>query len=201
LPVLALALLGMLWLTAPAPSWDADARFLRIAPNGDEELGANASLALSDRFYLQLRSNRPSFVYVLNEDADGIATVLYPTAEDANPVPAGVELRLPGSAQSRLAWQLTSHSAHEEFVVISSIEALPALETELRQWRQVAQPASVRSAGAVVAADTPVLSGARLQAVLDETAELPPEAARVWQFRFATRSGQRQSPEATKPAQ
>jgi serine/threonine protein kinase len=199
--VLLAILLGAIWFALRAPPWEADARFLRISANGDEVLAADTRLALSDRFYLQLRSNRPSFIYVLNEDADGIATVLYPTTADANPVPAGVELRLPGTAQSRLAWQLTSASAHEEFVVISAIEALPALEAELRQWRQVAQPAAVRGAGAVVAGDNTVLSGARLLAAMAEAAELAPDDARVWQFRFSTQSDQRQSPEATKPAQ
>jgi serine/threonine protein kinase len=198
--VFALAL-GAHWRFASAPAWEADVRFLRMAAQGDEVLSAHDRLAPSDRFYLQMRSNRPSFVYVLNEDADGIATVLYPSARDANPVPAGVELRLPGTAQSRLAWQLTSASAHEEFVVISAAEALPTLEAELRKWQQVAAPGAVRAAGAVVAVDPAVLSGARLRAALAEAAAQPPGEARVWQFRFATRSDQRQSPDATKPAQ
>lgn len=198
--VLAFAL-GTRWFAAPGPAWEVEARFLRQSVAGDEVLAANATLAEGDRFYLQMRSNRPSYVYVLNEDADGIATVLYPGATDANPVPAGVELRLPGNAQSRLAWQLTSASAHEEFVVISTTDALPALEAELRQWRQVSPPAAERAVGTIVADETPVLSGARLQVALTEVAGLPPDAARVWTFRFGSAPDQRQSPEATKPAQ
>lgn len=199
--LLLVALIFAVGFALRAPPWDSQVQFLRMAAGGDEVLAGDARLATNDRFYLKLRSNRPSFVYVLNEDADGIATVLFPAADDVNPVPAGADLRLPGNALSQQAWQLTSDSAHEEFVVIAAVEALPSLEQELQRWRRVEHSTAVRSAGAIVAADDVILSGERLRAAMAEAGEQAPGQARVWQFRFRTRSDQRQSPEATKPAQ
>jgi eukaryotic-like serine/threonine-protein kinase len=173
------------WFGMRAPPWDASAEFLRVSGGGDELLAADAELALKDRFYLRMHSNRPSFVYVLNEDADGIATVLFPTAEDANPVPAGVDLRLPGNAQSGLAWQVTTDSDHEEFVVISAIQALPALEQELSEWRRAEQSSTVRSTGAIVDAGNAMISGERLRAAVAEARAQAPGDARIWQFHFS----------------
>jgi eukaryotic-like serine/threonine-protein kinase len=175
-----------IWLLrAPLWVWHAEAQFLRIEDSGEGVIGSADPVHVGDRIYLRLHSNRASHVYVLNEDADGVATVLFPTVHDRNPLPAGQGLRLPGGVDSTLAWQVTSGSQHEEFVLIAALQPLDALESALAEWSQAREAEATRSTSTIVDIAPATISGPHLRAALAEAGRRGDDAVRIWQWRFA----------------
>ena len=121
------------------PAWASTIQFLRVEAHGDIPLDANATLRVGDRMRVLASSSRDTYLYVLNEDAAGNATVLFPLDTSAsNPLHAGEQLQLPGGAGSTQAYEVTADSAREEFLVVASLAPLPDLEGELRHWHQAA---------------------------------------------------------------
>ncbi|MGE5168475.1 MAG: protein kinase domain-containing protein [Deltaproteobacteria bacterium] len=170
------------WLAPPA--WDASAQFLRVEPSGNMDIAANSTLRVGERLRLSLRSSRDAWVYVLNEDAAGNATVLFPLAGGTpNPQHGGSPLLLPGGGDSSLAWEVTADSAHEEFLVISSLRPLADLDRELASWNHARSANATRAVGAVVDAPAPELRGEHLRRILAGLAQ-DPAHVRVWQFSF-----------------
>lgn len=176
----ALALAAVLalvaWPYAFPPRWRAISEFVRLGANGTEPLGATATVAVGDRLRLRLSSNRDAYYYVLNEDADHVATVLYPLAAAA-PLRAGAALELPAP---ELAWQVTAGSAREEFLVVAALTPLPELDAALNDWQRA--QAATRAVGAVVGADPPTIRGARLSRVREQLAARTD--ASVWYYAF-----------------
>jgi len=87
-----------------------------------------------DHLYLKLRSEQPIHVYVVNLDARGRVHVLFPLpeAQYQNPLPAEVELRLPGEADWQFdSWQVDTVGEEEAVLVIASRGPLDRLETAL----------------------------------------------------------------------
>ena len=195
LPIAALgiagaALLGVaaLWLwPQPAPAWDSTVKFLRVGAAGDMELAANSTLRVGDRLRMNLRSSRDAYVYVLNEDGAGNATVLFPQ-EDANlrnPQHGGTTLQLPGGEGSTLAWEVTADSSREEFVVVTALQPLPELDRALADWQRAHVPGDdTRAVGAIVDAPLATIQGEHLRRIL-ATLGHDPAHVRVWQYRFA----------------
>ncbi len=193
LPIIALAVAAIALLAVAAllirpvvspPAWDASAQFLRVEPTGNVEIAAHSTLHVGDRLRLRLRNSRDAYIYVLNEDAAGNATVLFPLAGTAsNPQRGGSTLVLPGGDGSRLAWEVTADSAREEFLVISSLTPLADLERELASWNHARSANATRAVGAVVDAPAPELRGEHLRRILAGLAQ-DPAHVRVWQFSF-----------------
>lgn len=185
---IALFAVAALWLwPKPAPVWDSTVKFLRVADTGDVELAANSTLRVGDRLRLQLRSTRDTYVYVLNEDAAGNATVLFPQvgANLRNPQRGGDTLQLPGGVGSSLAWQVTADSSREEFVVVAALQPLPQLDRALADWQHAHVAADdTRAVGAIVNAPQAVLQGEHLREILALLGH-DPAHVRVWQYRFA----------------
>jgi hypothetical protein len=179
------------WLAWPAvfpADWRSTAKFLRVATSGNVELDANSTLRTGDRVRLALDSTRSAYVYVLNEDAQGNATVLFPAADDAmrSPLSAAAMAQLPGGQGSTLAWEVTADSAAEEFVVVAALRRVPELEEHLAAWRRAAAAERTRALGAVVDVPPPSLRGTRLREIV-AMLERDPRQVRVWQFRFPHR--------------
>lgn len=139
------------------PAWSVAAQF--VDPATGAALADGTPVRLGDALALQLSASRPSHVYVLNEDADGELSVLFPLdgLDLANPLPAGRALELPGETAGRaLSWEITSPTAYEEFVAIVSDRPLPALAQRLVASEQAELPALAHSRGAGrVRADLP----------------------------------------------
>ena len=185
-----IALLGVaaLWLwPQPAPAWDSTVKFLRVDTSGDVELSANSTLRVGDRLRLNLRSTRDAYVYVLNEDAAGNATVLFPqeAAGLRNPQHGGATLQLPGGEGSTLAWEVTADSVREEFVIVTTLQPLPELDRALADWHRAhVADADTRAVGAIVNAPLAAIQGEHLRRIL-ATLSRDPAQVRVWQYSFA----------------
>ena len=172
----------------PAPvsaTWESSVQFLRVEPTGDAPIAANSVLHAGDRLRIALRSSRDAYAYVLNEDASGDATVLFPAAASSvsNPLHGGSTALLPGGQASTLAWKVNAASGREEFVVVVALAAQPELEADLTAWEQAHEDDS-RAVNAVVNAPPPQLKSERLRQVLRRVAQ-DPARVRAWQFSFA----------------
>jgi len=198
LPIIALttALVALLvaaavlvWPRLSPPAWDSSVRFLRLEPGGSADLAANSTLRVGDRLRLSLRSSREAYVYVLNEDAAGNATVLFPQEASnlRNPQAAGITLQLPGGEGSSLAWEVTADSAREEFVIVAALQSLPELDRALADWQRVHRAdTDTRAVGAIVDAPAVLIQGEHLRKIL---AAIGRDSSRVhvYQYSFAHR--------------
>ncbi len=102
----------------------------RVADGSSEPLRDGDAIAPGDGLSLSYRYAEPAHVYVVNEDGTGATFQLFPLGEAAmqNPLPANVEVRLPGRVgDEAVDWQVTSRGGDEHFYIVVSPEALPSL--------------------------------------------------------------------------
>ena len=80
---------------------------------------------------MKLRVSVPAYVYIVNEDDQGEAYLLFPLPGQSvgNPLPAGTINRIPGTGgRADFDWQVTSVGGREHFLIFASPERMPALE-------------------------------------------------------------------------
>jgi serine/threonine protein kinase len=108
-----------------------EATLYREEPTADVALGPGESVRLGDRLFLEIESSRAAYFYVLNEDAEGNAYLLFPLPEfePHNPLPAGERLRLPGQQNGAArTWQIDSSNGRETLLVVAAHEPIADLE-------------------------------------------------------------------------
>jgi hypothetical protein len=130
-------------LRPPPPALNVDAAFYRDGQRGRERLVDGATIELGDRLRLELSSNRPTWLYVLNDDGSAVPTVLFPLpgVVPVNPLEHGVRWQLPGKdGLTALSWQVDAEAERETFVVVASSTPLSTLEDGIAQWRHAATP-------------------------------------------------------------
>ena len=95
-----------------------------------ERLGAEDRLRVGEALSLEFKASRDLYLYVINEDDDGQAVLLYPLRESPGESLAGGETHLvPGRRTgTQQYWQVTSAGGREHFLVIASPERLAELE-------------------------------------------------------------------------
>lgn len=112
---------------APVPAtYEIEAALYRIRERTEERLQPGARVAPGDELYLKLRASAPLHLYVVNEDEQGAAFLLFPLPGQPqdNPLPAGRMVTLPGA----LRWRVTSAGEREHFLVFASPEPVESLE-------------------------------------------------------------------------
>ena len=184
----ALGLFAVQRWSASAP-WSADLQLLRRTDGGVAVLASGATLAQGDRLVLDLRSNRPLHVYVLNEDAGGDLHVLFPLrgVDLANPLPANDRVRLPGRSGGRdLSWEIASSGQREEFLVVLASAPLAQIQ---RLVDSAALAPDVERGVNRVRVEAPggvTLRGAHLNTLLAELGPdlRDPDRVRIAAFRF-----------------
>ncbi|HEY6508673.1 MAG TPA: protein kinase, partial [Vicinamibacterales bacterium] len=115
----------------PPGSYSVDAAVYREVDGVDQKLEPGARLSIGDQLSLHLHTSVPAHVYVVNEDEMGDSYLLFPIKgrTEANPLPGGVEHRLPESpANERLSWKVTSAGIREHFLIFVSPEPSPTFE-------------------------------------------------------------------------
>lgn len=111
----------------------ASATLFAARLDGSHTLQTGDSVQLGDRLYLEIQSDEPMHVYVLDEDEAGELYVLFPVdgLDQANPLPPGKH-RLPGTLDGvDQDWEVTSVGGRETILIVSSREPLPPIEREL----------------------------------------------------------------------
>lgn len=89
---------------------------LKNADGSHKDVLANRSFASGERFQLGVKVNRPTYVYIYNEDADGKVTQLYPQPGQSNFVDAMGVVFLPAQG----AFQFDDKPGTEQLSVLLS---------------------------------------------------------------------------------
>lgn len=119
---------------APAATFDLEASLLRRNDGARTTLANGDRIRPGDQLALEFRASRPAHVYVLNEDEQGEAYLLFPQPlfDLTNPLPADSTVLLPGAMGGQpSAWTVTSRGGREHFLVVASLDPVPELEAEL----------------------------------------------------------------------
>ena len=169
---------GIAWsLYAPTAPGDLALAFGRERDGQLAALPAGATLHPGDLLALTLTLTQSSFVYVLNEDATGQLSALYPLADldRRNPLPAAT-LELPGRMHGQpFRWRVSSSSAREEFLVVIAPQAIDEIESALGLAIQASVPAPDEQRGvATLQAQghpLPHFDGSRLAAIVAQLAQ------------------------------
>lgn len=119
--------------TADSPAFEVEASVYRGRAQR-ELLVPGAAVVLGDSISATIESSESLYVYVLNEDDQGDAFLLFPSAETIpqNPLPPRVKNVLPGTRGGRPAyWQITSAGGREHLLFVASRSRLVQLESDL----------------------------------------------------------------------
>ena len=182
------------WLFMSGGAWQPEIELLRRTDAGTQPLADGATLRAGDRIVLTVSAQRPTWVYVLNEDARGDFHVLFPVAglELANPIAAGRTVTLPGLRGTQsLSWEVSGAGEREEFLVLLARARLDRLDSRLDAL-PAATVAETERGVVHTTPETPVavrVEGEHLNAVLADLGEAlaDPSRARVraWHFNDA----------------
>ena len=118
----------------PVGKYSVDPSFLRRDDRGTTRLVTGDRVKPGDRLSLEVRTTRPAWVYVLNEDERGERYLLFPQPRfDAhNPLPPIPRSCCPApSGARRHAWTVTSAGGREYMLVVASPQPVPELEADL----------------------------------------------------------------------
>src|SRR5262245_27083147 len=103
------------------PQYSVEASLFRRSPEATERLVPGERVAPGDELFMEIKGSRRLYAYVINEDDQGKAFLLFPLpgTEFSNPLAAGRSRRLPGNREGKdVFWQVTSAGGEEHFLVI-----------------------------------------------------------------------------------
>lgn len=147
-----LGLAGLAYRSFLVP-FEADATFMRKnAWDVAEPLVDGATIQPGDRLLLEVDTDRPSWLYVINADARGEHNLLFPIPglEITNPVPGGTH-EIPGKVHGAVRyWNVTSTGGRETLLAIASPRPVPFLEDRIRGLQPAAPGVPIRLAEADV---------------------------------------------------
>lgn len=168
--LIVLVLMTAWWLWPATAPLAVEMAFHQRTPFGEVELTAGDAVAPGDELFLTFSATRPLYVYVINEDEQGQAFLLFPLPghDLRNPLSPDTTHRLPGSlAGEENDWQVTSVGGREHFYVLASPTRLEGLEARVADL-------PVASAGEpVMAAPLPPEAVGRLRGVGGEVPVRP----------------------------
>lgn len=183
LGIMVLAFVAVLVMSRSArfvPTFAVEAGFVRAAGEPAEPLADHATVRPGDHLRLRYRGSRLLFVYVLAQEPDGAAWLVFPRFNGLpqNPLPAQRALELPGGAPGvENAWTVTRPGAPRRFLVAVSaapladfealVEGRPPAPGGDRAGRPEALPPPYVGALAVPAAALERLRAAALPSVAD----------------------------------
>jgi eukaryotic-like serine/threonine-protein kinase len=121
-------------VVVPTEGYAVEASFLRRDSNGATPLVTGDRVKPGDRLSLEVRTTRPAWFYVLDEDDRGERFLLFPQPrfDVQNPLPADSTFVLPGTVGGKEnAWTVTSAGGREHFLLVASPEPVPEIEADL----------------------------------------------------------------------
>ncbi len=121
------------------------ANMYRSDSSGTLVIESGSQVRVGDRLNIKFESSKDMFVYILNEDEQGNAFVLFPLKGQSlnNPLKAGQLYNLPGEINHQpFSWQVTSAGGVEHFMIVASEVALEKLETTIERLATVSTGAT-----------------------------------------------------------
>lgn len=121
---------GRLASAASPASFDIDAAFFQMGATGRRPLAMGERVRVRDEISLSVRTTKPTYLYVVNEDDKGESFLLFPLPGDSasNRIPADSDVRVPESYN----WVVDSAGGREHFLVFASETRLAAFEEAFR---------------------------------------------------------------------
>jgi hypothetical protein len=156
-----------------------DMTLLRLSGGGIDRMTADSPLDPEDKLGLQLRVSRDVSLYVIDEESEGVAYLLYPLPayESRNPLRAHESLRVPGRVLGRdRHWLMAGALEGERLLMVVSPVPIHEIEDEVR-----ALPAASYDGKPILASRLSDSSLAKLRSVAgqaDQAGRLFPRAAR-----------------------
>lgn len=117
-----------------AAAMQVQSSFYRRRGEARARVASGDPVTPGDGLTLELRSNIPVHVYVVNEDENGDTHLLFPLPgfEPANPLASGRTWVLPGTRDgTAFDWEVSSAGGRERLLVVASRERLTDLEADL----------------------------------------------------------------------
>jgi len=114
---------------------------LVVYPRGIDtprDLRDGDKVRIGDRLCMRFHTSKPTYVYVISYDQDGLSYALFPLPgfDLANPVPAGSELQLPGRFKdTSQGWEVNTRGREERILVISTPKRNLPVEEEMASMR------------------------------------------------------------------
>jgi hypothetical protein len=96
-----------------------------------QRLRPGARVKPGDRLFVEVNASVPTYLYVVNEDEQGSALLLYPLPGQnaTNPLPAGQSNRLPGArGGDEVFWVVDKNGGREHLLIFASPERLSEFE-------------------------------------------------------------------------
>ena len=127
-------------LFSPAPELDATIRLTGVDQRQFVQFQPGDEIGVDTELELKVQLTRDAYVYVLNRDAQGMTTLLYPMANagEHQRLEAGREHTLPGEVGGeRVRWRFSETQGTERFLVVASLEPLDRFETALQQVARI----------------------------------------------------------------
>jgi tRNA A-37 threonylcarbamoyl transferase component Bud32 len=121
---------------APAGEYEVHAAFYQVGPSGRQLKASGERIGRGDVLELDLRLSHDARVYVVNEDDQGSASLLFPLADGLlrNPLRGGQTYTLPGPDSTRpVQWEIDAHGGREHFYVIVSPEDDPIIRAAIHR--------------------------------------------------------------------
>ena len=146
-----------MWHSNAAVSWDIETTLYRKTETGRIPAVSGTPINLGDQFTLHVRTNRATYLYVLDDDGSGEPIVLFPLPErkPGNPLAANIEYELPGQDdEHEFAWKISRRALREEFIVVATTNPQPDIEQAISMWQH---PIAARNPGLRGALDLAVL--------------------------------------------
>jgi serine/threonine protein kinase len=115
---------------ASPASYRIDTSFYRQGAGGDTRLRSGDRVAPGDALFMKLRVSNPTYIYIVNEDDHGESLLLFPLPGQAvaNPISAETMVRVPGTTNDEISWQVSTPGGREHFLIFASPEPVTAFE-------------------------------------------------------------------------
>jgi hypothetical protein len=166
-------------LRSESLDYTVQASFFRVATTGRGPAVAGMRIGRGDLLELDLRLSRDAAVYVVNEDDQGGAFLLFPLADGdlRNPLRGGQSYTLPGPRQAEpIQWEIDSFGGRERFYVIVAPTADPVMQAAIDRLT----PASDNPAPPLTARADPASGGLRGAGKLARGRVAPTAAQAPW---------------------
>ncbi len=147
-------------VTLPAADYLVHAAFFRVGEKTREAKVSGMRISRGDVLELDLRLSRDATVYVVNEDDQGAASLLFPLAGGnlRNPLRGGHDYTLPGPRGDQpVQWEIDSFGGREHFYVIVA----PTVDASIQAAINRLTPASDDPSSTLTARANPPAGGLR----------------------------------------
>ncbi len=146
-------LVGNLFRSQPQVPIQAEATFFLGSANPPRALIPGSLVQPGDRLFLEFVAPDPLYVYLINEDDNGDAYVLFPLPgmDQTNPLPPGTHRLPPTRDGTPYAWTVSSAGGREHFLIAASSAPIPILENLLEDLPVVTEVAALGLAAIPIA--------------------------------------------------